>query len=167
MIPRARRALTKQGGHLNRTGFAKRRRPYTSWGPTAQFRESLSYAHQRRSLDGSCSNPRKSDTPRQFPAGAVSSDSPSYPVGQRLRLGRCKTESKGSQSLAGGARANLGTVSIPWGDQVFCGKPRLIPPWLGSSQRLVTTLPRVKKWTPSVPCAWLSPNSELFQPPKE
>lgn len=27
----------------------------------------------------------------------------------------------------------------------FCGKPRLRPPWLGSSQRDVTTLPRVKK----------------------
>jgi len=27
--------------------------------------------------------------------------------------------------------------------QRFCGNPRLIPPWLGSSQRLVTTLPRV------------------------
>ncbi len=51
--------------------------------------------------------------------------------------------------------------------QEFCGKPRLMPPWLGSSQRLVTTLPRVKKWTPSVPWAWLSPKSELFQPPKE
>jgi hypothetical protein len=31
----------------------------------------------------------------------------------------------------------------------------------------VTTLPRVKKCTPSVPCACVSPNSELFQPPKE
>ncbi len=27
----------------------------------------------------------------------------------------------------------------------LCGNPRLRPPWLGSSQRLVTTLPRVKK----------------------
>ena len=52
-------------------------------------------------------------------------------------------------------------------DQAFCGKPRLIPPWLGSSQREVTTLPRVKKCTPSVPCAWVSPNSEFFQPPNE
>jgi hypothetical protein len=51
--------------------------------------------------------------------------------------------------------------------QPFVGKPRLRPPWLGSNHRLVTTLPRVKKWTPSVPCAWLSPNSEFFQPPKE
>ena len=37
--------------------------------------------------------------------------------------------------------------------QVFWGKPRLMPPWLGSSQRLVTALPRVKKWMPSVPWA--------------
>lgn len=29
--------------------------------------------------------------------------------------------------------------------QSFCGKPRLMPPWLGSSQRLVITLLRVKK----------------------
>ena len=40
------------------------------------------------------------------------------------------------------------------------------PPWLGSAQRVVTTLPRVKKWKPSVPWAWVSPNSEAFQPPK-
>ena len=37
----------------------------------------------------------------------------------------------------------------------------------GSIHRVVTTLPRVKKWTPSVPWAWVSPNSERFQPPKE
>ena len=52
-------------------------------------------------------------------------------------------------------------------DQPWVGKPRLMPPWLGSSQREVTTLPRVKKCTPSGPCAWVSPNSELFQPPNE
>ncbi len=51
--------------------------------------------------------------------------------------------------------------------QAFCGKPRLMPPWLGSSQREVTALPRVKKPTPSVPWAWVSPNSEFFQPPNE
>ena len=51
--------------------------------------------------------------------------------------------------------------------QSFWGKPRLRPPWLGSSQREVTTLPRVKKCTPSVPCAWLSPNRLFFQPPNE
>ena len=39
--------------------------------------------------------------------------------------------------------------------------------WRGSSQRLVTTLPRVKKCTPSMPWAWVSPNSDDFQPPKE
>lgn len=49
----------------------------------------------------------------------------------------------------------------------FWGKPRLMPPWLGSSQRDVTTLPRVKKCTPSVPWAWVSPNRLFFQPPKE
>lgn len=49
----------------------------------------------------------------------------------------------------------------------FWGKPRLMPPWLGSSQREVTTLPRVKKCTPSVPWAWVSPNRLFFQPPKE
>ena len=27
--------------------------------------------------------------------------------------------------------------------QTFCGKPSSMPPWLGSSQREVTTLPRV------------------------
>ncbi len=51
--------------------------------------------------------------------------------------------------------------------QSFCGKPRFRPPWLGSSQRWVTTLPRVKKCTPSLPCAWVSPKSEFFHPPKE
>ena len=40
--------------------------------------------------------------------------------------------------------------------RLFCGNPRLIPPWLGSSQRVVTTLPRVKKCTPSMPWAWVS-----------
>jgi hypothetical protein len=53
------------------------------------------------------------------------------------------------------------------GPQTFCGNPRLIPPWLGSSQRWVTTLPLVKKCTPSVPWAWLSPNRDAFHPPKE
>jgi hypothetical protein len=53
------------------------------------------------------------------------------------------------------------------GVQTFCGNPRLSPPWLGSSQREVITLPRVKKLTPSMPWAWLSPNREFFQPPKE
>jgi hypothetical protein len=52
-------------------------------------------------------------------------------------------------------------------DQSFWGKPRLTPPWLGSSQRAVTTLPRVKKCTPSSPWAWLSPKRLFFQPPNE
>ncbi len=51
--------------------------------------------------------------------------------------------------------------------QTFCGKPSSMPPWLGSSQREVTTLPRVKKCTPSMPWAWVSPKRLLFQPPKE
>ena len=51
--------------------------------------------------------------------------------------------------------------------QAFCGKPRLRPPWLGSSHRLVMTLPRVKKCTPSAPCACASPKRLFFQPPKE
>ncbi len=46
--------------------------------------------------------------------------------------------------------------------QVFWGKPRLIPPWLGSSQREVTTLPRVKKCTPSMPWAWVSPKRRVL-----
>ena len=50
---------------------------------------------------------------------------------------------------------------------VFCGKPRFRPAWLGSSHRLVTTFARVKKCTPSAPCACVSPKSELFQPPNE
>ena len=37
----------------------------------------------------------------------------------------------------------------------------------GSIHRVVTTLPRVKKWTPSAPWAWVSPSSDRFQPPKE
>src|SRR5690625_163343 len=49
----------------------------------------------------------------------------------------------------------------------FCGKPRLMPPCDGSDHRVVTALPRVKKCTPSAPWAWVSPNSEFFQPPKE
>ena len=53
------------------------------------------------------------------------------------------------------------------GAQPLVGNPRLRPPWLGSSQRDVTTFPRVKKCTPSRPCAWVSPNNDDFQPPKE
>ena len=49
---------------------------------------------------------------------------------------------------------------------LFCGKPSSMPPWLGSSQRLVMALPRVKNCTPSAPWACVSPNSEDFQPPK-
>ena len=55
----------------------------------------------------------------------------------------------------------------PDSSQAFCGKPRFSPPWLGSNQREVITLPRVKKCRPSTPWAWVSPNSEFFQPPKE
>ena len=51
--------------------------------------------------------------------------------------------------------------------QPFVGKPRLRPPWLGSSHREVTTLPLVKKCTPSRPYAWVSPNNDDFQPPNE
>ena len=51
--------------------------------------------------------------------------------------------------------------------QAFCGNPRFSPPWLGSNQRDVITLPRVKKCSPSTPCACVSPKSEFFQPPKE
>ena len=52
-----------------------------------------------------------------------------------------------------------------FGAYLFWGKPSSMPPWLGSSQRLVIALPRVKKCTPSMPWAWASPNSEAFQPP--
>ena len=48
----------------------------------------------------------------------------------------------------------------------FWGKPSSMPPWLGSSQRLVMAFCRVKKFTPSMPWAWESPNREAFQPPK-
>jgi hypothetical protein len=37
----------------------------------------------------------------------------------------------------------VGGAGSPHMDQVLVGKPRLTPPWLGSSQRAVTTLPRV------------------------
>ncbi|RAG84566.1 hypothetical protein DN069_16365 [Streptacidiphilus pinicola] len=47
-----------------------------------------------------------------------------------------------------GCRAPSGTVRA---GQELVGKPRLMPPWLGSSQRWVTALPRVKNWTPSAP----------------
>ena len=60
------------------------------------------------------------------------------------------------------AAARSGLVPQRW-----VGKPRSTPPWLGSGHRVVTTLPRVKKWTPSVPWAWESPKSDCFQPPKE
>ena len=40
------------------------------------------------------------------------------------------------------------------------GKPRSMAAWLESSQRVVITLPRVKNWMPSVPCASASPHSE-------
>lgn len=39
----------------------------------------------------------------------------------------------------------------PTDSQELVGKPRLMPPWLGSSQREVTALLRVKKCTPSGP----------------
>ena len=39
-----------------------------------------------------------------------------------------------------------------------------MPPWLGSSQRLVTAFSRVKNATPEGPSAFESPNSEFFQP---
>lgn len=52
--------------------------------------------------------------------------------------------------------------------QWFFGKASSRPPVVaGSGQRVVTTLPRVKKCTPSVPWAWVSPKSEAFHPPKE
>jgi hypothetical protein len=54
--------------------------------------------------------------------------------------------------------------------QRFKGNPKSSPAWdllAGSTQRVVTTLPRVKKCTPSVPCACVSPKSDRFQPPKE
>ena len=57
-----------------------------------------------------------------------------------------------------------------WAVSRGVGKPRSTPcerRAAGSPQREVTTLPRVKKCTPSVPWAWESPNSERFQPPKE
>jgi hypothetical protein len=70
---------------------------------------------------------------------------------------------------AGGRTRPPARSDRSWAEQaqLFWGKPRLSPPWLGSSQREVTTLPRVKKCTPSIPWAWESPNSEDFQPPKE
>ena len=49
----------------------------------------------------------------------------------------------------------------------LCGNPSLMPPWLGSSQRVVITFSRVKKRKPSAPYALASPNSDAFQPPKE
>ena len=52
------------------------------------------------------------------------------------------------------------------GAYLFWGKPSSMPPWLGSSQRLVMALPRVKNCTPSAPWACASPNSDAFQPPK-
>ena len=54
--------------------------------------------------------------------------------------------------------------------QTFCGNPSSRPPCgrlAGSIHRVVTTLPRVKKCTPSAPWAWVSPSSDRFQPPKE
>ncbi len=74
-----------------------------------------------------------------------------------------RTYTRPSEARRGGWPTALRPPVCHW----FCGNPRLMPPWLGSSQRVVTTLPRVKKCTPSAPCAWVSPNSELFQPPKE
>jgi diketogulonate reductase-like aldo/keto reductase len=42
-------------------------------------------------------------------------------------------------------REDLDELSAAWlpGPQEFTGNPRFTPPWLGSSQREVTTLPRV------------------------
>ncbi|SCG81296.1 hypothetical protein GA0070623_5670 [Micromonospora rifamycinica] len=64
----------------------------------------------------------------------------------------------GSAGLAAGS---------PHPSQVWVGKPRFTPPWRGSSQRLVTTLPRVKNRTPSSPWACRSPKRDAFQPPNE
>jgi hypothetical protein len=84
------------------------------------------------------------------------------------RSTRCSGRGFGISRTGGGLTTSRKPLTCSYASgQVFCGNPRLIPPWLGSNQRAVTTFPRVKKCTPSTPWAWLSPNSEDFQPPKE
>ena len=82
------------------------------------------------------------------------------------RLGPLPSRTKASLGARFGPDSD-GLVHPAGAAQSFWGKPRLRPPWLGSSQRDVTTLPRVKKWTPSIPCACVSPKREAFQPPNE
>ena len=97
--------------------------------------------------------------------------SPSGPSPTMPAISRCRPGPGQSARACGFVREEPGVSpdnharSGP-GGQAFCGKPSSIPPWLGSSHRLVMALPRVKKCTPSVPWAWLSPNREAFQPPK-
>ena len=90
--------------------------------------------------------------------GRPAGERPDHRRGVRPHAPPGRPRQHGSRTRPGGASPDA---------QSWVGKPRLMPPWLGSSQREVTTLPRVKKCTPSVPWAWVSPNSEFFQPPNE
>src|SRR5690606_20309176 len=65
-----------------------------------------------------------------------------------------------TQHSGRGVRNNVTLESRVTPAQALVGKPRLMPPCAGSGHRLVTTLPRVKKWNPSTPWACVSPNSE-------
>ena len=60
---------------------------------------------------------------------------PDNPLGLRARAGRVPAPAGRRPRGAGGS-------GRPW-LYVLTGKPRFTPPWLGSSQRDVTTLPRV------------------------
>ncbi|SES70555.1 hypothetical protein SAMN04488546_0200 [Geodermatophilus poikilotrophus] len=104
------------------------------------------------------------------PRRAVRPDGRTCP-GRRNEEDPCARDSNQLAPPGQGSRRRRRRVSPapagPGGRQAFCGNPRFRPPWLGSSQRLVITLPRVKKCTPSAPCAWVSPKRLFFQPPKE
>jgi hypothetical protein len=103
-------------------------------------------------------------------------------IGVTTRLRRVTNRTVGSVNPRRERAWNAGSIGVSAADtpmrryagalsgggrpQAFCGKPSSMPPWLGSSQRLVIAFPRVKNATPSAPWAWLSPNSDAFQPPK-
>ncbi len=76
-----------------------------------------------------CSEPTQRSMPRPaLPAGRDSGRSHDYALARR------------GPGIHFGCRGRCARRALA---QTFCGKPSSMPPWLGSSQREVTTLPRV------------------------
>ncbi len=81
---------------------------------------------------------------RPAPHGGVTDAAAVHSTPSRVRVKICRS----------GASQATNSDPSPGGEgaQLFCGKPRLMPPWVaGSSQRLVTAFSRVKKSKPCTP----------------